>query len=221
MGLTFDGYAAEWTRQHGGELRYGAPIRRGWLRVAYGVATIAARLRVHPTAVTVGGLLLCLAAPGIASWGGGWPLAAAVLVLLAMLADNVDGALAVLRSLTTPLGGLYDSIVDRLVELCWLAALWVLGAPFWLVACCGAVSWLHEYVRTRAFLAGLSLGGVGTAGDRSWRLACTVGGLLVAGLVGQVDDSLAAGPVTIAAAFWLVLGLIGLVQLVVAAHRRA
>jgi CDP-diacylglycerol--glycerol-3-phosphate 3-phosphatidyltransferase len=215
----FDGYAAEWTRQHGGELRYGAAVRRGWLRLAYSVATIAAGLRVPPTAVTVGGLLLCLTAPGLANWGGGWPIGAAVMVLLATLADNVDGALAVLRSRTTPLGGLYDSIVDRLVELCWLAALWVLGAPFWLLACCGAVSWLHEYVRTRAFLAGLALGAVGTAGDRIWRVVCTVGGLLGAGLVGLVDDSLAAGPVTIAAAFWLVLGLVGLVQLFVAAHR--
>ena len=36
----------------------------------------------------------------------------------------------------TRLGQVYDSVADRLTEAAWLPALWLLGAPGWLVAGC-------------------------------------------------------------------------------------
>ena len=45
-------------------------------------------------------------------------LLAAVLVVVAAIADTVDGALAVVRSHATKLGYVDDSVVDRIGEVC-------------------------------------------------------------------------------------------------------
>ena len=157
--------------------------------------------------VTVIALALTLWVPGAAALGGPWP--ALVLVLLAALASAADGAVAILTSRTTRLGYLYDSLVARVAEVCWLTAFWVLGAPVWLLVICGAVAWLHEYVRARAAAVGLTDVGSMTVGEWTTRLAVTAAGLLLAG----VASRLTAGTVTVAAVVWVFLGGFGLAQL--------
>lgn len=218
--LTWDGYASAWAGLHGGyDVRRAGPAVRGWLRLGYGIGRLLSRLGVSPTAVTTTGLALCALVPLIAGQGGGWPIAAAILVLLAAVADTVDGAVAVIGGRATRLGFLYDSVADRLGEACWLAAFWVVGAPGPLVVACGVLSWLHEYTRARAMAAGMKEIGSVTVGERPTRVSVALVGLLLAGAGGLIEREIPAGVITVVAAVWLMLAAFGLSQLLSAVRK--
>jgi len=137
-------------------------------------------------------------------------------VLLGALADTADGALAVITSRETRLGQVYDAVADRLSEAAWLLALYLLGAPGWLATGCLAVTWLHEYVRARATVAGMSEIGAVTVGERPTRVLLALFGLFCAGAAGLVAPDLVAGTATVAGAVWCTLGAVGLLQLATA-----
>ncbi|NJP33435.1 CDP-alcohol phosphatidyltransferase family protein [Micromonospora thermarum] len=218
--LNWDQYATAWARLHGGfDPRAAAPVVRAWLRVAYHVGFVLGRLRVTPTAVTVVGVLLCLCVPLFAVRPQDGPFLGALFVLLASVADSVDGAVAVATNRTTRLGYVYDSVADRLGEAAWLVAFWLIGAPGALVAAGGGLSWLHEYVRARAVSAGMREIGAVTVGERPTRVSVALAGLLLAGLTGLIDPDLAAGTITMATAVWVLLAGFGLGQLLAAVRR--
>ncbi|MFI6075396.1 CDP-alcohol phosphatidyltransferase family protein [Actinoplanes sp. NPDC051343] len=205
--MTWDEYASAWSRLHGGfDPRTGSVFVRGWVRLAF---TLGSRLAwAGPSWVTLCGLLICLAVP----FAGLVPGAA--LVLLAALADTLDGAVAVLSDRATRAGYVLDSVADRVGEAAWLTAFWVGGAQAWVVVAAGAASWLHEYARARATAAGMSEIGAVTVGERPTRVLIAVFGLLGAGIAGHAPLVL-----TVAAAVWLGLAVIGLAQLAVAIRR--
>lgn len=212
--MTWQEYAAAWSRLHGGFDPDGAsPVVRGWIRLAYRGGCLLGRLGVGPSAVTASGLLLCLGVPAAALLGNAGLLLGAALVLLASAADGLDGAVAVVTGRTSRLGFVYDSVADRLGELAWLAAFWIAGAPGWLVVAGGAVSWLHEYVRARAAAGGMRGLGLVTVGERPTRVSVAISGLLVGGLAGLVYPGWETAVIVAAAVVWGVLGLAGLVQL--------
>ncbi|MEU1753745.1 CDP-alcohol phosphatidyltransferase family protein [Micromonospora matsumotoense] len=218
--LKWDEYATAWARLHGGfDPRVAAPVVRAWLRFAYHVGYVLGRLRVTPTAVTVGGVLLCLCVPLFSVRSAQGPIVGALFVLLASVADSVDGAVAVATGRTTRLGYVYDSVADRLGEIAWLAAFWLVGAPGALVVAAGALSWLHEYVRARAVAAGMREIGAVTVGERPTRVCVALVGLLLAGLTGLIDLDLAAGTITMATAVWVLLAGFGLGQLLSTVRR--
>ncbi|MEH0821051.1 MULTISPECIES: CDP-alcohol phosphatidyltransferase family protein [unclassified Micromonospora] len=218
--LKWDDYATAWARLHGGfDPRAAAPVVRAWLRFAYHVGYILGRLRVGPTAVTVAGVLLCLCVPLFSVRSVNGPLLGALFVLLAAVADSVDGAVAVATGRTTRLGYVYDSVADRLGEIAWLTAFWLVGAPGALVVAGGALSWLHEYVRARAVAAGMRDIGAVTVGERPTRVCVALVGLLLAGLTGLIDPDLAAGTITMAIAVWVLLAGFGLGQLLSTVRR--
>ncbi|MFC3500470.1 CDP-alcohol phosphatidyltransferase family protein [Micromonospora krabiensis] len=218
--LKWDEYATAWARLHGGfDPRSAAPAVRGWLRFAYHVGYVLGRLRVGPTPVTVVGVLLCVCVPVFAAQPGDGPFLGALFVLLAGVADSVDGAVAVATGRTSRLGYVYDSVADRLGEVAWLVAFWLVGAPGALVVAAGALSWLHEYVRARAVSAGMRQIGAVTVGERPTRVSVALGGLLVAGLAGLIQPDLAAGTITMATAVWVLLAGFGLGQLLSAVRR--
>ncbi|RZU52912.1 CDP-diacylglycerol--glycerol-3-phosphate 3-phosphatidyltransferase [Krasilnikovia cinnamomea] len=219
-GVTWERYAASWSQLHGGfDPASAAPVVRGWVRLAYLGGRFLGRLGVAPAVVTVTGLVLCAAVPAVALLGPVGLLAGAALVLLAAVADTLDGAVAVVTGRATRLGFVGDSVADRLGELAWLAAFAVAGAPGWLVAAGLAASWLHEYVRARAAVAGMPDIGAVTVGERPTRVVVAVGGLLCGGIAGLAHTGWDAGAVTAAAALWLVLALAGLGQLTAAVRR--
>lgn len=218
--MTWEEYAAAWSELHGGfDPATASPLIRGWVRLAYSGGSLLGRLRVGPGAVTAAGLLLCVAVPFAAALAPGGLLAAGGIVLLASVADGLDGAVAVVTGRTSRLGYVYDSVADRVGEAAWLAAFWVAGAPGWLAVAAGGVSWLHEYVRARAAAAGMTGIGVVTVGERPTRAAVAVAGLVVAGAAGLIRGPWAATVLTIAAAAWLALASAGLIQLAATVHR--
>jgi phosphatidylglycerophosphate synthase len=218
--VTWEQYAAAWSQLHGGfDPATASPLIRGWVRLAYRAGSLLGRLRVGPGAVTAAGLLLCVAVPFAAAFGSFGLITGGVIVLLASVADGLDGAVAVVTGRTSRLGFVYDSVADRVGEAAWLAAFWVAGAPGRLVVAAGALNWLHEYVRARAAVAGMAGIGAVTVGERPTRAAVAVAGLVVAGAAGLIREPWAATVLTIAAAAWLAVASAGLLQLAATVHR--
>jgi CDP-diacylglycerol--glycerol-3-phosphate 3-phosphatidyltransferase len=208
--LTWNGYARTWAGLHGGHdpRRLGRNARR-WLRLAYRLGILCARLRIRPAAVTAVGLLMSLVVPFAVREGPAGAVLAGGLVLLTGLADTVDGAVAMVTGRTSRLGHVYDSLADRIAEAAWLAAFWLLGAPGALVVAIGGLAWLHEYLRSRAIGAGMLGVGRLTVGEYPVRVAMASAGLLLAGTAGRLEADLAAGTVTLVGAVWGLLAVFG------------
>lgn len=218
--LKWDDYASTWARLHGGfDPRLASPVVRGWLRMAYLLGYGLGKVRVSPMAVTVVGVLLCVCVPVAAARSATGAIVGAGFVLLAGIADSVDGAVAVVNSRTSRLGYVYDSVADRVGEASWLTAFWLVGAPGPLVAAAGALSWLHEYVRARAVAAGMKEIGTVTVGERPSRVSIALVGLLASGVTGLIEPDLAAGTMTVVTAVWVLLAAFGLSQLLAAVRR--
>ena len=218
--VTWEQYAADWSGLHGGvDLGKVRPGVRRWLRLGFEIARWLQRARVPAGAVTALGLLSSVVVAVVVTHGSGGILLAALLVFVATLADTVDGALAVLSGHTTRLGYVYDAVVDRIGEACWLIALWRIGAAGHVVVAAGALAWLHEYVRSRGNAAGMTEITAVTVGERPTRVMVTIGGLVLAGLAESFNPHVAAGIAAITTATWIVLGLIGITQLLAAVHR--
>jgi phosphatidylglycerophosphate synthase len=206
--LSRDEYLAAWSRWHGGTPT-DRPLVRGWLTAAW---TLARPLAGFPPLAATGlGLLVAVAAVASAAAGGPWLVAAGVLVGLSGLLDSLDGALAIGTGRASRRGFVLDSVVDRLTEAAYAAALWVAGAPGWLAVAFGALCWLPDYLRARAGQAGVAETGALSVWERPTRVALTGMTLIGAGVVGGLDAP--ALVVTAGAAVGTVLGTVGLVQL--------
>ena len=215
--MTWDDYATAWSGLHGGfDPRRASPVVRGWVRGAYRIGSWLGRKGVAPAAVTLAGVLLCLAVPLAAQAGVAGLAAGAVLVLLAAAADGLDGAVAVITGRVTRAGFVYDSVADRIGEAAWLCAFWAAGVPGPLVVVAGATSWLHEYLRARAAAAGMPDIGTVTVGERPARVSVTVTALIVAPLAALVSPAWPVPVLAVAVVAWLVLQIAGLLQLTAA-----
>jgi phosphatidylglycerophosphate synthase len=189
---------------------------RGWLRLSYLTGRFLSRLGLRPGMVTMAGVVLSAAVPVAAIYRGPWLFAAAALVLLAALADSADGAVAVMTNRTSRLGAFDDSVADRITEAAWLLALWLVGAQGLLVAASGALAWLHEYIRARSIVAGMTGIGMVTTAERPTRVIVAFVALVVGGVAWFIDPKLTPGAVTVALAVWALLGLAGTTRLLTA-----
>ena len=189
--LNRDDYLAAWSRWHGGAGTESALVR-GWLTLAYTLARPLAGL--PPVVVTALGLLAAAASIGPALAGGPWLMAAGVLVGLSGLLDSLDGALAIGTGRASRRGFVLDSVVDRLTEAAYAAALWAAGAPGWLAVAFGALCWLPDYLRARAGQAGVSETGALSVWERPTRVILTgltlsgAGVVAALGVVGRGGD---------------------------------
>ncbi|NMO53127.1 CDP-alcohol phosphatidyltransferase family protein [Actinoplanes sp. TBRC 11911] len=204
--MTRDEYAAAWSRLHGGyDLSRASPPVRVWVHTAYGMGNRLVAWRVGPSAVTTAGLIVSVLVP-VAVLGSRWGLLLGVLlVLVAAVADGLDGAVAVISGRVSRFGYVYDSVADRVAELAWLVAFWLAGVPGWLVVAAGAVSWLQEYARARATAAGMTEIGVVTVAERPTRV--------LASLFGLLSGFFVTWGLGLAVAIWALLGLVGLGQI--------
>lgn len=191
--------ALDWSALHGG--LEPTPAVRQYLAVTHRLAAPVARTGVHPDVLT---LLSLLAASAVLVLPGRW---AALAVAVSALLDALDGAVAIQQGRPTRWGYVLDSLVDRLCDGLFLAALVVAGAPAPLAVACGSLVLLLEYARARAGNAGGSEVVLLTVGERPVRVVLPVLGLLLA---------------LPAAALWVLTATtaVGLVQLLVAVRRQ-
>jgi CDP-diacylglycerol--glycerol-3-phosphate 3-phosphatidyltransferase len=207
--LSLEEYLAAWARWHGGTDPTASRLVRGWLAMSYRLARPISGL--PPLVVTALGLVAAVAAVVPALAGGVWLVAAGVLVGLSGLLDSLDGALAIAGGRASRRGFVLDSVVDRLTEAAYAAALWAAGAPGWLAVVFGAVCWLADYLRARAGQAGVRETGALSVWERPTRVAvagCTLGG---AGVLAGLD--VAPLVVTAGTAAGALLGAVGVAQL--------
>jgi phosphatidylglycerophosphate synthase len=212
--LSRDEYLAAWSHWHGGT---GTETRlvRGWLSLAYTLARPMAGL--PPVVATALGLVVAGLAVWPAAAGGLWLIAAGVLVGFSGLLDSLDGALAIGTGRASRRGFVLDSVVDRLTEAAFAAALWVAGAPGWLAVGYGALCWLPDYLRARAGQAGVAETGEISVWERPARVAMTgmtLGGAGVVSVLGATDLVVTAGT-----AVGVLLGAVGVAQLGVSLRR--
>jgi archaetidylinositol phosphate synthase len=157
------------------------------------------------------GLGVAAAAIVPAAAGGPWLLAAGLLVGLSGLVDSLDGALAIGTGRASQRGFVLDSVVDRLTEAAYAAALWGAGAPGWLAVAFGALCWLPDYLRARAGQAGIDRTGPISVWERPTRVAMAGMTLVGAGVVSGLGW---AGLIaTAGAAAGVLLGVVGVGQL--------
>jgi phosphatidylglycerophosphate synthase len=210
-----DGYFADWASVHGGY----DPRRTGlvgwWLSGVYVVARPLARVGVSPSSLTACGVLLAGLTPCVAAAGPRWPLLAGILAAASAWLDNLDGAVAVLTSRASAWGFLLDSLVDRVSDVAYLVAFWLLGAAGWLCVVAGAALAMLEYARARAGNAGMGSVEVLTVGERPTRVIIAASFLITAGIFPTYADGVAAVAVSLTAA----VAIVGLAQLLVAARR--
>ncbi len=126
-----------------------------------------------PNAVTAIGFLLTLVASTFYAAGLGtmWLLSGAVLALLVgAYFDAVDGAMARRFHPISKMGGILDSVLDRVGEIALYAGL-AIGdlVPGWLSLWALSASLMVSYVRARVDVEGVKLKGVGLA-ERPERL---------------------------------------------------
>ncbi|HZE37939.1 MAG TPA: hypothetical protein VE172_03930 [Stackebrandtia sp.] len=176
-------------------------------------------LRLTPAVVTSIGLATGVAAPFVAKQGGVWIFTGAVLVAVTVLCDRAYPATTMLRGTASRRALVFVPLAARITEAAWLYGFWKLGTPAGVVIAAGAISFTHEYVRARGMIAGLRDIGLSTLGERTIRGLVALAGYGTAGAVAltssKLSAGLATGIVTISATAWLLLGILGFVQLLV------
>ena len=126
-----------------------------------------------PNSVTSIGFLLTLVASLLYSSGLGtvWLVWGTVLALLiGAYFDAIDGAMARRYHQTSKMGGILDSVLDRIGEIALYIGLFAGGlVPGWLSLWALSASLMVSYVRARVDVEGVKLKGVGLA-ERPERL---------------------------------------------------
>ena len=211
-----DAYLNRWSELHGGYDPRTSRLTLGWLTVVHAVARPLAALRVPPDLITVAGGLVAALAVWAAWLGGRWCVVAAAVIGLSGLVDSLDGAVAVMTDRTTRWGHVLDSVVDRISDVLFVLALWVVGAPTSFCVAGVVLMFLLEYTRARAAAGGMPEIGVVTVWERPTRIIATAMFLLGAGIY----VASAAGWASAGSGVWVGLGVVGLVQLLWVVRRR-
>lgn len=153
---------------------------------------------LSPNSVTLFGFLLTVLASIFYATGlvSIWLILGAVLALLVgAYLDAVDGAMARRYHQISKLGGILDSVLDRLGEIFLYTGLLLGGlVPSWLAVWALSASLMVSYIRARVDVEGVKLKGIGIA-ERPERLLI----LLLATILALYSDlSLEIGVVLVA-----------------------
>lgn len=153
-------FLTKWSVLHGNAAPVG--IVRGWLWISY---RMARSLRfMSPNAITLSGVVIAVAMLTISR--SPW---VALLLVLSLIADGLDGSLALIRGQESSLGSLYDSLADRVTEASWAYIFYVAGAPAWCAMALWFLGGLQEYARAKVISLGITDVGVITPAERPMR----------------------------------------------------
>jgi phosphatidylglycerophosphate synthase len=209
-------YFERWSELHGGYDPAASRFVGPWLTLIYTLARPLAGAGIHPDVLTVSGAVIAGLVVWLAAVGGHWLIVAALVCALSGVFDSLDGAVAVMTARTSRWGALLDSLVDRVSDMLYLVALWIVGAPaLWCVAA-GFAIFLLEYTRARSLAIGMDDVGIISTGERPTRVTVVSMFLLAAGIY----TSSASTWASYAAAILAVLCAIGLIQFLVVARQR-
>ena len=212
-----DAYFDRWQELHGGyDPRTATVWVRFWLTLVYRIGRPLARRGVQPDVVTLSSVWFALAVFVPASEGGYWPMLAGWVLVASGLFDTLDGCVAVLEKRTTKWGYVLDSLVDRVNDVIYLAAVVSVGAPLELAIACGVGFFLLEYARARAGNAGGDEVGTVTVGERPMRVIFLSASIHFGGVFVAHAETVSTVGMSVLAAFTAV----GLVQLFVAVRRQ-
>jgi len=155
-------FFSEWSELHGGAEIKG--VVKGWLTISYFICRPLKTLRVTPNVLTYLSLLLAIAYLYFIETN--WAIA---FLVLSLMADGLDGTLAIMSKKVSKWGAALDSVVDRVVETLWALGLFQLGAPWEWVLLAWLAAYAQEYMRARAGGLGIQEIGVVTIGERPIR----------------------------------------------------
>ena len=209
-----------WSELHGGATVKG--IVKWWLNIAYSISLLLQKMRFTPNTLTYLGVLLGVALLVVTSFDGGGNslqlLLALILLTLSLIADGVDGSLALLTSRASRYGAALDSIADRLVEFLWAMVFLNLGADLGVVLAAFLMAQIQEYIRARLGGLGIREVGIVTPSERPVRaifLAIAIGVALVFSISAQDEIVSFSGEdfISLVAGIWLLVQSIALVML--------
>lgn len=164
-------FFAEWSSLHGGAKIEG--IVQGWLKISFQLAKFLQALRVTPNSLTSIGVLFAVALYLVATFSDlSNPINLIfifLLLALSLIADGVDGSLAIIGGTGTRFGAAWDAIADRITESSWALVFIVLGADFRLVLVVWLLACIQEYIRARSGGLGVSEIGIVTICERPVR----------------------------------------------------
>jgi len=188
-----------WSQLHGN-----TPISKVvkvWLQISYVVAKAIIKIRLSANFVTILGLLFSIVLFLYAQekW-------AAIFLILSLTADGLDGSIAILAKMNSKFGALLDAIIDKVVELFWILALYKIGVDVKFLIFVFVLALTQEYLRSRSSGVGLNELGVVTIAERPVRAIFTLFALMLFAL----NFSFFEIPIY----FWSVFQAISLITLV-------
>ena len=189
-------FFAEWSRLHGGAEIKG--IVRAWLSISFTVTTALKAIRITPNGITYISLLCGVLF--LYFIDSHWAIA---FLVLSLMADGLDGSLAIITRRVTRWGAALDAVIDRTVESLWAIGLFMLGADWEWVLLAWLAAFSQEYMRARAAGLGVHEVGVVTISERPIRAS-----LIFIVLIGRVFDFNLANSV---AMIWVVMQVISVV----------
>jgi len=203
--MSFADYLLVWSSLHG-DAKPSKAVR-GWLRIGFALSALV--LKVSANVITIfGGFFAVLVLVYFYKFNDHF-IAVSLGVLFLAMVDSLDGIVAVRKGKTSHWGAYLDSIVDRIVDVCFAMLLYLGGAPF--VACliAACLTLVHEYMRARATGLGNHDVGAITAGEKPTRVAIVILFFLACALFNGYARELCS----IASYVWLITSAIGITQL--------
>ena len=194
--MDHDSFLLEWSELHGGAKL--SPVVRGWLSISFIIIKPLAKLKVSPNSITYIGLIL-----GALTWWSSLHIISIFLLLFSLIADGIDGSLAIASGSVSKWGAELDSVVDRVVEFFWALTFIKIGAPVIVIGIAWVAALVQEYVRSRAAGLGYRTISVVTISERPVRA--------ISLLVALVTYFLHIHLITWVASAWLAMQLVSLV----------
>lgn len=151
-----------WSQLHGNAKVTG--IVKAWLIISFVIVKPLAKLKITPNMLTFLGLIF-----GIALYLNVQSPWVAVLLVLSLTCDGIDGSLAIFTSKFSRFGAMLDSIIDRITEFFWIASLYKIGADIKILLFIIVIAAVQEYIRARASGLGMSQVGIITLAERPVR----------------------------------------------------
>lgn len=174
------------------------PIAARGSKPAVFLADLLIRARASPNMISVAGMICALAAGGVFALAPGhaglW-LLGAVLVQARLLANLLDGMVAIGRGIASPVGELFNEVPDRVSDTAVLIGLGAASGTIWLGLAAALAAMATAYVRAVGKGCGLPSDFSGPMAKQHRMAAVTVAAI-VAALFG-IDT---AGP-----ALWIIL----------------